>query len=190
MHKQLVAKPEIRFPETVEEARALRAWAETQDERPEPATTSELARHLEFLAATLPSKVIDEESGKRRVAVYARILGDFSNHALAFMARKACERYDWFPTPRQCLEILNEYRPPATDPHRALMLCRYYWQGKFDDFIALLKAGEASQADVDALPEQWRRIAVERGFLRFMPEDKTYVIRKAIVVEDRADAPQ
>lgn len=179
--KSLLAKPIIRSPETVEEARALRAWAMSGIDTPEVATLTQLSRHLEFLAATLPTKALDEEGGKKRVSVYARILGDLSNGALAYMARKACETLHWFPTPRQCLDILREYRDPATDREKALMLCHRFWQGRFEDFIAALKAGTATDEDVDSVPDQWRSIAMEQGYLRWIAEEQRYVIRRKVI---------
>lgn len=184
--KSLLVKPIIRLPETVEEARTLKAWANATDDTPEVATVSQLSRHLEFMAATLPTKAMDEEGGKKRVAVYARILGDFSNGALAYMTRKACETLDWFPTPRQCLDILREYRDPATDRDKALMLCHRFWQGRFEDFIAALKAGTATDADVDAVPGNWRAIAMEQGHLRWIGEQQRYVIRRPVIAVEQA----
>lgn len=179
--KQLIAKPEIRRPQNDEEARALQLWAANHVDVIPSATVNQLAKHLSFMSATLPSKNTDEESGKMRVAVYSAILRDFSNDALAYMARKACERYDWFPTPRQCLEILDEYRAPSTDKDRALMLCHNYWQGQFEDFMDVLKAGDATQDIVDSVPRRWRMIAMEREYLRHMPETDTFVIRETTI---------
>jgi len=174
--KLQVAKPIIRPPESEEECRALKAWADSIDDRPQPATPSQIARHLEFMSATLPSRNIDEETGRMRFAVYSRLLGEYSNDALAYMARNACTKFDWFPTPRQCLEILAEYRPAASEKERALMLCHSFWQGRFEDFITALKSGDATQEMVDAVNKQWRFIAMERGFLRHMP-DGSFIIR-------------
>ena len=175
--------PTIRMPETVEEAKALRAWADAQDDRQAPATQGQLTKHLTFLAATLPSKSIDDDSGKMRFAVYASLLGEYGNDALAYMARRACVELDWFPTPRWCLETVQQYRAPASEKDQALALCHRFWQGRFEDFIALLKAGTATQADVDAVPMQWRKIAMERGHLRWIEEEKRYVIRRPVIAE-------
>lgn len=176
--KPQATKPVIRPPSTVEEATALRAWADTFMDRPIVASPLQLTKHLGFMAATLPSKAIDDDSGKMRVAVYTRILEGHSNDALSYMALRACSELDWLPTPRQCLELLQQYRPPTSDRDRALMLCHHFWQGRFEDFIADLQAGTADQSTVDAAPLRWRSIAMERGYLRFMPDENRYVIRK------------
>ncbi|MGK2908762.1 MAG: hypothetical protein ACSLE1_03035 [Sphingobium sp.] len=186
--KQLIAKPIIRLPDTIEEAVALKRWAEAQDDRPQPASILQVTKHLTFLAATLPSKAIDDETGKMRVAVYSRILGEFSNDALAYMARKACETLDWFPTPRQCLEILQGYRAPVTERSEALSLCHRFWQGRFEEFIFDLKNRAISQEAVDTVPLQWRKIAMEQGYLRYRPDEDRYVIfvPKAVAIEAQA----
>lgn len=112
-----------------------------------------------------------------RFAVYSRLLGEYSNDALAYMARNACTKCDWFPTPRQCLEILSEYRPPTSEKQTALMLCHSFWQGQFEEFILMLRMGCATQELVDGVKERWRLIAMERGYLRHM-EDGSFIIRK------------
>ena len=171
------------MPETVEECRALKAWAEAQDDRPAPASVTQLARHLEYLAATLPRQGTDEETGEKRTAVYARILGGYSNDALAYMARKACETLNWFPTPKQCLDILQGYRAPTSEKDQALSLCHRFQQGRFEEFVADLQADRATQDDVDAAPLQWRKIAMERGHLRWIEEQQRYVIRRPVIAQ-------
>lgn len=163
---QLVTKPALVAPTTDDEAAALRQWAEAEPDKPEPATVDQLSRHLAFMAATLPSKNVDDQTGRMRTAVYARILGSYSNDALAYMARTACMALDWFPTPRQCLEILKDYTPPISDRDRALMLCSAYSQARFNDWIARLERGEVDQSEVDTIHERWRMMAWERGLLR------------------------
>lgn len=180
-----MVKPIIRLPGTVEEANALKAWADAQDDRPEPASVNQLARHLEYLAVTLPRQGADDESGQKRTAVYTRILGSYSNDALAYMARRACETLDWFPTPRQCLEILAHYRRPATEKDVALSLCHRFWQGKFESWFEAVQDGHVDQDTIDNAPKQWRMIAMERGFLRLL-EDGSFVLRRPTISEGNA----
>ncbi|WP_084733014.1 hypothetical protein [Sphingobium chungbukense] len=176
-----MSKPDIRLPETVEECFALKVWADAQDDRPAPASPLQITKHLTFMAATLPSKSTDDESGKMRVAVYSKILGAYSNEALAYMARRACSEMQWFPTPRQCLELVRQYQPPVSEKVEALALCHRFWEGKFDDFIFELEQGIAQQEMIDAAPLNWRKIAMERGFLRWVPEGDRYMIRHKLV---------
>lgn len=163
-------------PTTMSECRALEAWARQQSNIEQKATPEQIARHLSFIAATLPSKGLDEDSAKMRFAVYARLLEDFSNQALAFMSREVCERFDWFPTPKQCLGILSEYRPPWSEADIALQQCFSFRAGRFDAWIEALKSGAATSDEIGRAPERWRRIAVEQGHLRRL-DDGSFVIR-------------
>lgn len=129
------------------------------------ASPREFARHLQFIRATLPSQHSDEQSGQQRTAVYAHILGSYSNEALAYMANRACRELDWFPTPHQCLDILEGYTPPVTRKDKALRLCANHTQAKFDEWIEALRTGEP--VELDGKPERWLRIATERGYLRW-----------------------
>ena len=129
-----------------------------------PAPTQELAKQLQFIAATLPSKNTDEVSGQMRTAVYARILGGYTKDALSYMTERVCRELDWFPTPRQCLAILEDYRPRATRKDKALTICAKHTQARFDEWVMALRAGEP--ADLETVPDRWLRIAYEQGYLR------------------------
>lgn len=179
-------KPPICLPETVEQAKALRVWAEAQDDRPKAASPLQITKHLTFLGATLPSKAQDDESGKMRFAVYSSILSEYSNEALAYMARRACAELDWFPSPRQCIELADQYRPPVSEKEQALALCHRFFQGKFEDFIFELENGIAEQETVDSVPLRWRKIAMERGYLRWIQEEQRYVIRRKVIADGAA----
>lgn len=157
--------PPVTVPTTLAEADALREWAlATLPERPEGATLDQLARHLEFIAAVLPSRANDVETGRKRVAVYASILSGHSNEALAHMARRACESLEWFPSPKQCLEFLAEYRTPRSDQETALLTCAAFTHKSFDAWIRDLREG----GPIGDVPDQWKRIAVEQGAMRHL----------------------
>lgn len=165
--------PDLRHPTTDAECNALREWAQsTPADRPAAASMDQLKRHLEFMAAALPSKGLDEQSGKMKAAVYAALLGGQPNEALAYMARTACMTLDWFPTPRQCLDIIADYRPPVSDQEIAIRLCQDYTANQFDRWIANLSDGQP----IGDVPEQWKRIAVEQGAIRRL-SDGSYVSR-------------
>ena len=140
---------------------------------------AQVARHIEFLAATLPSLAQDFESGAKRMAVYAKILGEFSDNALAYMSREAIRRLDWFPTPHQCLQILAEYRE-TTQREQALRLVHNWASSKFHAWIDGIRADAVSQADIDGAPDQWKRVAAERCILRRMDDGSYTVRRKAL----------
>jgi hypothetical protein len=96
---------------TVAECDELRSMALAMPVENIPVETRELAKQLQFIEATLSSKNTDEQSGQMRTAVYARILGGYTKEALSYMTERVCKELDWFPTPRQCLQILESYTP-------------------------------------------------------------------------------
>lgn len=158
---------------TVAECDELRSMALAMPIENVPVETRELAKQLQFIEATLPSKNTDEQSGQMRTAVYARILGGYTKEALSYMTERVCKELDWFPTPRQCLEILERYTPPPSKKDKALRICLNHATERFDDFISKLHCSEP--VELSDKPERWLRIAVERGYLRFV--DGEYIIR-------------
>lgn len=163
---QRFAQPVIAKPTSDAQCNALRRWAEScPPSPPVSATEDDLIYYIEIMASVLPSKNVDMEAGARRVVAYAALLGTYSADALALMATEACRRLRWFPTPRDCLDILAEYRPPVSDQETALRLCQDYTTEQFDRWFANVSAGQP----IGDVPEQWQRIAVERGVLRRLP---------------------
>lgn len=155
------------MPMTDEECRDLRVWADAQPpQRPIPAAHEQIAKHLEFIEASLPTRNSDELSGKRRAAVYIRMLEGNSDEALAYMTQTAIATLDWFPTVHQCLAFLAEYRPPQSDRELALSYCHRFTQDRFEEWLGKVKDGTATDAEIEGAPDQWRRIAVEQCLLR------------------------
>ena len=150
---------------TVAECDELRAIALAMPEEHAPIESRELARQLQFIEATLPSKNTDEQSGQMRTAVYARILGGYTKEALSYMTQRVCRELDWFPTPHQCLEILADYNPPVSRKDKALRICANHTQARFDEFIEALRKND--KVDLTDKPERWLRIATEQGYLKF-----------------------
>ena len=150
---------------TVVECDELRAIALAMPEEHAPIESRELARQLQFIEATLPSKNTDEQSGQMRTAVYARILGGYSKEALSYMTQRVCRELDWFPTPHQCLDILADYNPPVSRKDKALRICANHTQARFDEFIEALR--KKDKVELTDKPERWLRIATEQGYLKF-----------------------
>lgn len=149
---------------TDSECAELRAMALAMPPEQVPVSHSELAKQLQFIRATLPAQNSDEVSGQMRTAVYARILGGYTKEALSYMTQRVCRELDWFPTPRQCLAILEDYRPRATRKDKALLICAKHTQARFDEWLMALRTG--GEADLESVPERWLRIADEQGYLR------------------------
>lgn len=151
---------------TMDECNRLRELALALPAETDIASPQEIARQLEFIAATLPAKNIDEQGGQKRFAVYVRLLGGYSKAALSHMTQQACRELDWFPSPRQCLEYLDAYSPAPTLKDKALKKCAWFTQQQFDEWIAELKAGKVDQASIDEKPDRWKRIAEVQMILR------------------------
>lgn len=149
---------------TVSECNELRAIALAMPAEHLPATPSELAKQLQYIRATLPSQNSDDLSGQMRTVVYARLLGGYSKEALSYMTQRVCSELNWFPTPHQCLAILKEYQPPATQQDKALIICAKHTQARFDEWVSALRSG--GDAELDGVPDRWLRIAEEQGHLR------------------------
>jgi hypothetical protein len=158
---------------TVAECDELRSMALAMPVENIPVETKELAKQLQFIEATLPSKNTDEQSGQMRTAVYARILGGYTKEALSYMTERVCKELDWFPTPRQCLAILEGYTPRTTKKDKALRICLNHAQARFEEFIDKLRCGEP--VELSDKPERWLRIAEDRGYLRIV--DGEYIVR-------------
>ena len=151
---------------TVAECDELRSLALAMPIENIPVETRELAKQLQFIEATLPSKNTDEQSGQMRTAVYARILGGYTKEALSYMTERVCKELDWFPTPRQCIEILDAYTPRASKKDKALQICANHTQARFDEFIMSLRCGEP--VELKDKPERWLRIAETQSYLRLL----------------------
>lgn len=151
----------------------LRRWAETTaPSPPQPATADQLVDCLETMEANLPRQRMDDRSGQIKANTIASVLAEHSGEALAFLTYEAIRRLRWFPSVRDCLDILAEYRRPEPDQQVALRLCQDYQTEKFDRWFASLRAGR----EVGDVPDQWKRIAIERGALRRLA-DGSIVIR-------------
>lgn len=173
------AAPALRLPSTVEEADRLMAWAMSIPVQPEPCDVSAIAVQLDYMRAALPSRSVDEEDGKKRLAVYVKLLRPFSEAALAHMARRACEELDWFPTPRWCVEAARSHRAPSKDRETALALCSRFRQQIFTDWLRRLRAGDVDQAEIDAAPKRHRLLAEDQGLLRWDAAAARHIATKA-----------
>ena len=88
------------------------------------------------------------------------------------MARRPCETLKWFPSPKQCLDLLAEYRPPESPQTAALIACDAFMHRTFADWMRQMRCG----AQIGDVPDRWKRIAVEDGPVRRL-EDGSYVSR-------------
>jgi hypothetical protein len=165
---------EIVRPSTDSEARALLAWGTCNASNEPKATDEQIGRHLEFIAATLPTKRVDTETGKSRFAVYLSLLRGMSDQALAYMSRRVCSEFDWFPTPHQCMTVLNDFTGDKLTRKLAVRYSQDYWQERMEAFMAELADGNDHQ--LSTVDERWKSIAETRMLLRRLG-DGSYELR-------------
>lgn len=100
------------LPERLDDTTLERVKAIARSPLPPEAASTE--RHfnqcLRVMLAVLPKRGADELTGELFVAAYQRKLSQYSDAAISFLADKAMERCQWFPTIHECLEILTDYR--------------------------------------------------------------------------------
>lgn len=141
--------------------------------RPEPCDPAHFAKSMRALSL-LPSRADDETKGELRLAIYQRMLGRNTNGAISYMVERALAELNWFPSPKQCLDILADYREPLSDERRcrdmAIGLIESEKRARFGDTMVALSRREIHGDALDALPEQWKIIAVEKGYLRLAPD--------------------
>lgn len=70
------------------------------------------------MLAVLPKRNQDEISGELFVAAYVKKLGSYSDSQISFLADKALERCQWFPTIAECMEIMADWRRDDESVHR------------------------------------------------------------------------
>lgn len=75
-----------------------------------PADPRHFNQCLRVMLAVLPKRSSDEISGELFVAAYQKKLGHLSDSGISFIADKAMERCQWFPTIAECLEIYEDWR--------------------------------------------------------------------------------
>lgn len=147
---------------------------------PVPCDASDFAKLMRSLSI-LPSRADDEVTGKLRLGIYHRMMGQYPRAAIAYMVETALSTLDWFPTPKQCLEILSGWkdREAVEHKHRTMMAAsavRQERQSRLNDVMEALYRRDLDQAQIDALPDQVKAIGAERGFLR-LHDDGVYRAR-------------
>src|SRR5690606_25975961 len=136
---------------------------------PVPCDATDFAKLMRSLSI-LPSRADDEVTGKLRLGIYHRMMGHYPRAAIAFMVETALGKFDWFPTPKQCLEILDGWRDhdAVMRRHRTVMAAgavRAERQARLADVMGALDRRDLDQEHIDALPDQVKIIGAERGFL-------------------------
>lgn len=115
--------------------------------------------------SVLSRRADDDNTGEERLEVYARMLGHYPAEAIAFMTRTILATEQWFPSPAQCLRVLERWaRNDAAVEAQGLARHIYQaelerrWQEISDRFRSACRGEiEIPQDEIDALPETIKR---------------------------------
>lgn len=155
----------------------LREIVERPIEGPEPCPPDYLNKALMGMLAVLPRSGKDAATGAVMMTTYTKKLGKYPKGAIGHLWNKSIEECEWFPTIAECIRMAEEW---VSDSKmlihaRSVAVSRINRERdyRFNDAMEALKAGTMSQAAIDALPDSWRKMAVEKGHLWHL-KDGTY----------------
>jgi hypothetical protein len=151
---------------------------------PEPERCPEAHFNQCMLALNiLPRRAADDVSGKLMLKLYRSILGAFSHDAMSYLAKQGLIDCQWFPTPNECLRMLQAWpnREVASARHdKASLLAQREYQHRLDETLAMLERRELDDDEVSALPRQAKAIGWTKGYL-WKFADGTHAVRPNIM---------
>lgn len=122
----------------------------------------------------LPSKADDDVKGELRLKIYQRMMGNYPAQAIRYLAERALTELNWFPSPKQCLDILADWREPISEARRkrdlAINMIEDERRARYDDMMGALKRRELDAEAIEKLSDRVKAIGVEMGYLRFDAE--------------------
>jgi hypothetical protein len=139
-----------------------------------PVSPMQFAKAMRRLSV-LSRRADDDSTGEVRLEVYGRMLGHYPAEAIAYMTRAILATEQWFPSPAQCLRVIERWsRSDDAVRAQALARSRYEaentlrWQELCDRFRrACLGEIEIPQGEIDALPDLIKRRLDCEMLLRF-----------------------
>ncbi|AHE52622.1 hypothetical protein [Sphingomonas sanxanigenens] len=164
-------------------------------DEPPPALTRCDERHfkqcMRVMRTTLPSRAAEDDlSGSLFATAYYKSLGHRSNEAISFLLEHALAECRWFPTIVECNAILARWSrgDDAFARHgQATAIVRREVEARFAEAFDALEEGRLCQAEIDALPDQWKRIAAERCLL-WHHDDGSFTDRTGLAARDEKQA--
>lgn len=147
------------------------------------------------LLTVLPRRRADEVTGALMVSAYKDVLGEYPVQAIRFLRHHALRHCKFMPSTAECVEILEGWqRRDGQAKAKAEVLRRNEMQARMEDTMARLQREALDQAAIDALPENWKRIAETRGLLRITERDddgnSLYVARPQPKLKPETQAEQ
>ena len=132
----------------------------------------------------------DDTGGPLRLKLYRRKLGGFENGALSFLVDRGLERFQFFPSIKECLDLLRAFPNRDRDAGRrghAKSLIEREQQHRLHDAILAMRRREFSQTEIDALPAKWKQIAAEKMLLWAWPDGR-FTVRRNVEAMDADEA--
>lgn len=131
------------------------------------------------LMSVLPRKGDDDLTGEIRVKLFQRKLAHLPKEAVSYLADKAIDRCDWFPTIKEALAIAAEWQKPEIAlKARALVAAKRERQTRFDETLKALVVGTIPDHEIAALSPRMLAIAETRSLVWLNP-DGTFKARRA-----------
>lgn len=134
----------------------------------------------------------DDSGGNLRMKLYQAKLSGFSNGALSYLVEYGLERFHWFPSIAECLEVLKAFPNRERDGERkqqARHLMQREMNARMDEAIERLAGRNVPQGDIDAMPGFWKRVGADKGYLWAWPDGRFTVRRDlSAMAPEAADA--
>lgn len=155
----------------------LRTYCESPIERPNPEPASrehflQVMRSLSLLKRRSDDELTSEVRGK----LYWAKAKHLPHAAIAYACDKGLERWEWFPTIKEFLDLAAEWSPPVPSDAGLRITARARIgreeRLRFTDAMAYLERRALDQTAIDALPEKWKAIAAEKCFLWRWPDGR------------------
>lgn len=159
----------------------LRAYCDSPctERELEPANEEHFAKVMRSLSM-LKRRGDDNLTAKLRDALYWAKLRHLPRAVIAFIADKGLERWEWFPTIKECLDLAAEWSPPMDTDAQVRLLAdgriKREERLRYDDAMLALRLRQLDAKAISALPEQWRQHAETAGYLWRWP-DGTFTVR-------------
>lgn len=145
-------------------------------ETPEPPCDRLEYTEIMRMLSILPRKADDELTGELRQKLYRRMLRSQTQRAMQWLGSQALLRCQWFPTIKECLDIIADMPGGLSDLAKAkrIAAARIRWenQARFDEVMERLRERSMPQDEIDALPDYYKRVGETRSYLRLQADGR------------------
>lgn len=157
-----------------------------------PASERTIAGALKAMNV-LPRRKDDDVMGETRVRIYAALLWSYPDEALSFLWKTAVVECRFFPTPGECIAILNRWTrsdDAVTLHQQAKHRASKERQARFDEARLRLRrtcwgitCGDVTDEEIANWPEAWLRIFETEGWLRRREDGSHFLLIQAAPAE-------